>query len=50
MSKQHKKIYDFNKTYQLLAEAKFILFKFFAIIKYSHIDLDQIAFEPNAEP
>ena len=47
MAQQHKKIYDFNKNYQLLAEAKFILFKFFIIIKYAHIDIDQLAFLPN---
>jgi hypothetical protein len=45
IAEQHKKICDFNKNYQLLAEAKFVLFKFFSIIHYSDINLDELSFE-----
>jgi hypothetical protein len=41
--KQIKLISDFNLNYQLFAEAKFILWKFLAILTYGEIDLKDYA-------
>ncbi len=44
---QIKLISDFDTNYQVVAEAKFILWKFLAILKYADINIDELSFYKN---
>ena len=46
---QNKKICDFTRNYQLMAGAKFLVWKFLSVIEYSDLDLEQLGFLPNGE-
>ena len=46
---QNKKICDFTRNYQLMAGAKFLVWKLLSIIEYSDLELEPLGFVPEGE-